>query len=238
VNRSAELEMMDLPGQPRELLADDLRNLRVFNRYLGGHRNVLRGVARLVRAERLQSFSLLDVGTGCGDVPSAIVRWAKSHGVSARIVALEREAVSVDEAAEQTRGSSAISLLRGDAMAPPFGAACFDFVLASQFLHHFPDDQIITLLRGWARLARRAIIVNDLVRHPLAYHGIRWLTKTFTRNPMTRTDGPLSVARACTIAEWRELFRRAGVGKVSIEWALPFRVLGILSIQKIEHEHL
>jgi ubiquinone/menaquinone biosynthesis C-methylase UbiE len=210
-------------------LAEDLRNLRVINRYLGCHRNVLRGVARLVRAERLQNFTLLDVGTGSADIPGAIVRWAERNGVGARVVALEREAVSVDEAAEQTRGSSAISLLRGDAMAPPFGAACFDFVLASQLLHHFPDDQIIALLRGWARLARRAIIVNDLVRHRLAYHGIRWLTKTFTHNPMTRTDGPLSVARSCTIAEWRALFCRAGVGKVSIEWALPFRVLGIIS---------
>lgn len=231
MNRSAELEMMDLPGQPRELLAEDLRNLRLINRYLGCHRNVLRGLARLVREENLQKFSLLDVGTGSGDIPGAIVRWAQCNRVTARVVALERDAVSVEEAAQQTRCLGEISLLRADAMIPPFGAASFDFVLASQFLHHFPDDQIIALLRTWAGLARRAIIVNDLVRHPLAYHGIRLLTRGLTRNRMTRTDAPRSVARACTLAEWRALFRRADVGKFRVERALPFRVLGMISLQ-------
>ena len=51
MNRSAELEMMDLPGQPRELLAGNLRDLRILNRYLGSYRSVLGGLARLVREQ-------------------------------------------------------------------------------------------------------------------------------------------------------------------------------------------
>ena len=228
MNRSVELEMMDLPGQPRAVLADDLRNLRVINRYLGCHRNVLRGLARLVRAGNLQQFSLLDVGTGSGDIPRAVIRWTRRNGIRGRVIALERDPVSVEESAQQTGGFGEISLLRGDALMPPFGAASFDFVLASQLLHHFSDEQIVASLRAWARLARRAIIVNDLVRHPLAYHGIRLLTRAFTRNPMTRTDSPRSVARACTIPEWRELLRRADIGPFRAEWALPFRVLAVI----------
>jgi len=140
--------------------------------------------------------------------------------------------VSVEEAAQQTRKLPEITVIRGDGMSPPFGAASFDFVLASQLLHHFSDAQIIAALRTWARLARCAIIVNDLVRHPLAYQGIRLVTKAFTRNEMTRTDGPRSVERACTISEWRELFRRANIGKFSVQRALPLRVLGVISISR------
>ena len=232
MRRSAEPEMMDLPGQPRQLLTEDLRNLRVINRYLGCHRNVLRGLARLVRTNKLQAFSLLDVGTGSADIPEVIVGWARRNHVTARITGLERDTVSVEQAAEQTRNFPEITLVRGDGMSPPFGAASFDFVLASQLLHHFSDAQIIAALRMWARLARCAIIVNDLVRHPLAYHGIRLVAKTFTRNEMTRTDGPRSVERACTISEWRELFARANIGKFSVQWALPFRVLGVISISR------
>jgi len=160
------------------------------------------------------------------------VRWARRNHVRARIAALERDGVSVEEAAQQTRKLPEITVIRGDGMSPPFGAASFDFVLASQLLHHFSDAQIIAALRTWARLARCAIIVNDLVRHPLAYQGIRLVTKAFTQNEMTRTDGPRSVERACTIAEWRELFRRANIGKFSVQWALPFRVLGVISISR------
>jgi ubiquinone/menaquinone biosynthesis C-methylase UbiE len=231
MKRSTEKEMMDLPGQPKELLADDLRNLRVINRYLGGYRNVLRGLARLVNEQKLDRFTLLDIGTGSGDIPTVIARWARQRQITARISGLDREAATVAEAVDQTRSFPEITILRGDATAPPFGARSFDFVLTSQLLHHFKDEQIIALLRNWARLARRGIIVSDLVRHPVAYHGIRLLTTAFTRNLMTRTDAPLSVRRACTISEWRELLRRADVGRLRVRWMFPFRVLALISLE-------
>ena len=228
MNRSAELEMMDLPGQPPELLIDDLRNLRLINRYLGCYRNIERALARLIDPKTTRRFSLLDVGTGSADIPALIARWAQRRQVAARISALDRETVTVEQAAVQTRGYREISLLRGDAMNLPFRAASFDYVLASQLLHHFSDEQIIAAIRAWARLARRAVIVNDLVRHPLAYHGIRLLAKSFTRNEMTRMDGPRSVARACTVDEWRALFRRADVGRFDVIPAFPYRMLGLI----------
>ena len=177
MNRSAELEMMDLPGQPRELLAGNLRDLRILNRYLGSYRSVLGGLARLVREQNLRSFTLLDVGTGSADIPAAIAQWARRRNIAARIDAVERDFVTVGQAMDHTKSLGEIAIVRGDALAPPFRSGSFDFILASQLLHHFPDEQIIALLRTWARLARRAIIVSDLLRHPLAYHGIRLLTQ-------------------------------------------------------------
>src|SRR5690348_17871972 len=106
MRRSAEPEMMDLANQPRQLLTEDLRNLRLINRYLGCHRNVLRGLARLVQTNKLQTFSLLDVGTGSADIPEVIVRWARRNHVRARIAALERDRVSVEEAARSEEHTS------------------------------------------------------------------------------------------------------------------------------------
>ena len=125
---------------------------------------------------------------------------------------------------------SEISVVRADAAAPPFAPASFDFVLASQFLHHFSEEKNIALLRTWSSLARRAIMIADLVRHPLAYYGIRCLTHLFTRNIMTLTDAPLSVQRAFTPAEWSELFRRAAVGSFQLIPVFPFRILARLDV--------
>jgi ubiquinone/menaquinone biosynthesis C-methylase UbiE len=188
----------------------------------------LRALADELNGQSLRGFSLLDVGTGNGDIPATIARWARRRNLAARISCLEHEAVTVEAAADQTRAFSEIKLVRGDASRPPFAPASFDFVLASQLLHHFADEQMVTLLRTWARLARRAIIVSDLVRHPLAYHGIRLLTKAFTRNIMTRTDAPLSVRRALTIEEWRAVLREANVGRFRVDWALPFRMRALI----------
>jgi len=232
MNRSAALEMMDLPGQPRQLLLDDLRNLRAINRYLGCYGNVLRALAGALRRHGKREFTLLDIGTGNADIPAAIVGWARRRKLTARLSCLEREAVTVEEAAGQTRALPEIKIVRGDALRPPFRPESFDFVMASQLLHHFPDEQIIGLLRTWATLARRAVIISDLVRHPLAYHGIRLLTQCFTRNIMTRIDAPLSVRRALTIEEWRAILREADIGRFNVERALPFRVRAIIWLER------
>jgi SAM-dependent methyltransferase len=232
MKRSTEKEMMDLPGNPKELLVEDLRNLRIINRYLGGYRGVMMGLKRLVRKDRMSRFSLLDVGTGSADIPKVIVRWARSQGVAARVVALEPEPVTAAEAAHQTRQWPEITVIRGDGMAPPFQAASFDFVLASQMLHHFPEDRIIALLKTWSGLAGKAILVSDLVRDPLAYYGIRLITRLFTRNQMTRFDGPLSVRRALTLKEWRELFREAAVGRFRVDPIFPYRQMTVISVSR------
>jgi SAM-dependent methyltransferase len=262
MKRSQQKEMMDLPGQPQELLAGDLRNLQIINHYLGGYRSVLCGLDRLVGGGKLNRFSLLDVGTGSGDIPARIIHWAQQHSIKASIVALEPEPVTARLAAILTQQANppfipplqrlpsavipakagiqagkegdsprcGISVVRGDAIAPPFRPASFDFVLASQLLHHFSEDKIVSLLRIWSKVARKAIIVSDLVRHPVAYHGISVITKLFTRNVMTRTDAPLSVQRAFTFAEWRDLFRCADIGPVQLLPVFPFRVLALLSL--------
>ena len=230
MQRSCELEMMDAPVVSPGLLIDDLRNLRLLNRYLGNYRNVRLGLARLVGEQK--QFSLLDVGTGSVDLPRTIVQWARSAGLRAKVSGLEANRIAAAQAAEQTRSFAEISLLRGDAAALPFGPATFDFVLASQVLHHFSEERIIELLRHWSAVARRGIIISDLIRHPLPYYGIRLLTRLLTRNVMTLTDAPLSVQRGFTMVEWKKLFDRAAIGSCEVHWAWPFRLLALITVGK------
>jgi len=219
--------MMDVPGNPAHILEEDLRNLRTINRTLGAYRGVLWCLELLANERELTSFSLLDVGTGSGDLPAAIVRWARRKGISAKVVGLEPNPVAAEVARRLTRDFPEISIVRGDGAHPPFSPSCFDFVLSSQLLHHFSEGEIVALLKAWSSFARRGILVNDLLRHPLAYYGIRLLTCLFTRNEMTRVDAPLSVRRALTMPEWQALFRQAGIGQFQLFPFFPFRVLGL-----------
>lgn len=230
MKRSDEAEMMDLAGNDPGLLAEDLFNLRILNRCLGGSRSVLLAVQRLLCREPLKRFSLLDVGTGSADIPATMLLWAKRQRVEAKIVALEAEALTARIAANRTRQFDEITVVRGDAGAAPFLPKTFDFVVASQFLHHFSEAKMIELLQRWVKLARRAIVVSDLVRHPVPYHGIRLLTRLTTRNVMTLKDAPLSVQRALTVEEWSALFRQAALGPVEIFSVFPFRIAAVVSL--------
>jgi len=231
VKRSCEKEMMDLGGNTPDLLADDLHNLRILNRYLRGRRCVMLALQRALRREGLNRFSLLDIGTGSADIPAAILAWCKRTGTGARIVGLEADPTTARIAARRTRQSPDITIVHGDAAAPPFLPGSFDFVVASQVLHHFPDETIVELLLNWSKLARKAIVISDLIRHPLAYHGVRLLTFLTTRNIMTRTDAPLSVRRALTFKEWRDLLRRAAIGPIEIFSVFPFRVAACVNLR-------
>lgn len=230
MKRSHDKEMMDAPDNPPALLEEDLKNLRLFNRYLGGYRGVEAMLAELVRQQSLKNLSLLDVGTGSADIPGRIVRWCRRRGVGVKIVALDRDPVTAKVAAERQRHRREIAVVRGDAADLPFTPRSFDFVLASQFLHHFPEEKVVAMLKHWSRLARRAVIVSDLVRHPLAYYGVQVVARLLTRNIMTITDAPLSVKRSFTLAEWRELFRRAANGKFQLRPVFPFRITARLEV--------
>ena len=230
MKRSLEREMMDQPELPAGLLEDDLRNLRIINRSLGAARGALGCLTAYVEKNRPAGFSLLDVGAGSGDIPARIARWARRKGVSARIVALERNPVAAQAARRFTSNWPEISVLHADGFAPPFSPGAFDFVFVSQVLHHFSEDEIVRLLRTWAGLAQRALLVSDLVRHPVAYYAIRLLTG-FSRNVMTRMDAPLSVRRAYTLGEWREIFRRADVGAFDLDLLFPFRIFASFSLK-------
>ena len=230
MKRSLDMELMDVPGQPPEVFEENLRDLALLNRYLRNHANVIGAFEYLIGTRNAKDFSLLDIGTGSADIPLNLASWAAARDVHVRIAALEYASVAAQQARERTRETAAIAVLRGDGAALPFRRNAFDYVLASQLLHHFTEDKIVALLRTWAQIARRAIIVSDLVRHPLAYHGIRLLSCLCTRNVMTRTDAPLSVRRAFTQAEWRQIFHRANVGSFKLRRAFPFRILAIIEV--------
>ncbi len=230
MKRSYEKEMMDLTGNNPALLAEDLRNLRLLNRYLRGTRSVMLALWRVLGREPLGQLSILDVGTGSADIPAAILARAKRCHVAAKIVGIEADPVTARIAVNRTDRQGEINIIQGDAGAPPFSPGTFDFVIASQFLHHFSEAKILELLKQWAKLARRGIVISDLVRHPLAYHGIRLLTRLTTRNLMTRTDAPLSVRRAFTFNEWRDLLRQADIGPVEMFSVFPFRMAAVVRL--------
>jgi ubiquinone/menaquinone biosynthesis C-methylase UbiE len=230
VRRSYEKEMMDLTGNSPDLLADDLQNLRMLNRYLSGSRSVMLAWQWGLAREPQKSMSVLDVGTGSADIPAAISAWAKRRNIAAKIVGVEANPITARVAATRTKQFADINIIHGDAGALPFSPGSFDWVVASQFLHHFSETKIILLLKQWAKLARRGIVVSDLVRHPVAYHGIRLLTKLTTRNIMTLTDAPLSVRRAFTLKEWRELLCQADIGPVKMFSVVPFRMAAVVQL--------
>jgi len=107
----------------------------------------------------------------------------------------------------------------------PFRARAFDVVVCSTMLHHLDWQQGITLLHNMAAVARYGVVVSDLVRSWLHYYAARLVLSVIPCNHVTRHDGPLSVLRAYSVGEVREMARLAGLAQVHVSTALGYRLL-------------
>ena len=74
------------------------------------------------------------------------------------------------------------------------------------------------------RVARRGVVVNDLVGAWIGLAGAWIVGYVATRNPITRHDAPLSARRAYMRAELLQLAACAGLQPVAIDGWLGYRV--------------
>jgi len=100
-----------------------------------------------------------------------------------------------------------------------------DFIISSLFTHHLTDREIVKFLCWMDRHATRGWFINDSHRHPLPFFLIRYATRLLRFGPMVQYDGPISVARAFTAADWRRVVAEAEIPaeRISINWFFPFR---------------
>lgn len=200
-------EMMDLPDIAPEALREQLRRLEQINRWFGGHAAVRAVAGRLFRRKRLR---LIDLATGFGDHPRRLCLRAGKQGLDLKVFAVDRHAETLRMARAATPSGLAIHFVQADVTRLPFKDGAADAALCSLALHHFSEEDAVTVLREERRVAREAAIVIDLVRGRLAYAATWLLTQLWMRDEATRHDGRLSVRRAFTPDEFRSLAARAG----------------------------
>lgn len=219
--RSAELELMDVSSFSEAELHLALAELEAINQNLDGYTPSIDGVKSLL-PPGTRSATLLDVGTGGGDVAIALAEWAKSAGIDLAITAIDIEPMTVAYARERCREYGSIQVEERDLHGLPADQR-FDVVHSSLALHHFRGLAAAEALRAMCAHARIGVVVNDLHRHPLAYHAIRLLTRLFAKSPMIRHDAPLSVLRGFTRDELLEAASLAGVLAPRLRWRWAFR---------------
>lgn len=214
-------ELLDGPLDPRTLAAN-LRDLARINRGLGGAGLSWRAVGPLLNERPTgEHLKLLDVGTGAADIPHALRRKTADRDPTLEIVATDvrPEIVSI---ARETAGPAPIFEVRlapADHIDEQDGS--FDVVHASLVMHHLEPPEAIELLREMARVASRAVIINELDRGQGWLIAAKLLTRLTTRNAYTRHDGPLSVRRAYRPNELTQLAARAGLVEEARYWARP-----------------
>src|SRR3954470_23572816 len=204
---SSELELMDRPQPVSAELESDLANLRQLNLFFGSYALVSKFLRRWInRGDRMR---VVDLATGSGDIPRLVVDYARRVGAQISVDAVDRQAATLEIARRLSASYPEIGFHPGDIRTWE-SAEGYDIVLCSLVLHHFGEDDAVTVLRHARELSRGRVLIADLRRGLLASAGVFLLTATLFRDPMTKFDGRMSAARAFSFSELRELAERAG----------------------------
>ena len=207
-------ELLDTDaGTPAEIRGS-LRDLRFFNSRFGGVRATTHLIGQVAGQTGARSLSLLEVAAGTGYVAGRTRSRLRRHGIELSTTLLDRSRAHLNG-----NERSVVA----DARALPFADASFDLVGSNLFVHHLEPEELLNFVREGLRVCRLAVLINDLIRHPLhlllVYAGF-----PLYRSRLTRHDAPASVRRAYTVEEMRALLARAGASRLQFSRHYLFRM--------------
>jgi SAM-dependent methyltransferase len=213
--RRTQPELLD---QGLGTLADVRANLNEMwrlNCYTGGVSALLSHLLpRLKHANG--HIRIADLGTGSARLLLYLARWSRQHDMLLESYGLDVSARNLRIARENANDQAGIYLLQADGLALPFAPNSVDYVVSTLLLHHLEPDALITLLRHTFERARCGIIMSDITRAALSQIGFRLIQPVIAPHPMTLHDGIVSIQRAYTPDELRDLAQQAGLGQVRI----------------------
>jgi hypothetical protein len=165
-----------------------LRDIGRVNRWFGGVATTQRMVERAAQVSGTKHLSLLEVAAGSGEVPELVRQNLARRGITLDLTLLDRARSHLP------RGNQASTNHAGQSPG----------VVAD----HLDEQQLAQFAREGLRVSRCALLINDLIRHPLH------LALAFAGFPLMRSrvawlDGLTSVRRAYVPDEIRSMLASA-----------------------------
>lgn len=217
--RRYEPEVLEGDDVDPRIVLRSLRDIGRSNALFGGRMAVLAEMKDLFPQFSSEGFTLLDIGTGLGDVPASVARAAARRGIMVRTIGIDRVAML----AEQSRSNVTYAIC-ASGLALPIRSQSVDIAMCSQVLHHFRGNDARALLREMNRVARIAVVVSDLRRSWIAAAGFWVASFPLGFHRVTRHDGVVSVMRGFTAKELVDTVYDAIGIRPKVRCRLGFRV--------------
>lgn len=213
-------ELLDHDGGSAAEVEASLRDLGMINRWFGGIATLRAMLERVAAESGRRELSLLDVGAASGDVATQAGKQLRARGILVRPVLLDR-------AASHLMPANGTRRVVGDAQALPFADSSFDLVACSLLAHHLEPGELAHFVDEAQRVARLAVLINDLRRHPL-HLALVYAGFPLYRSRITRHDAPASVRRAYSPTEMRAILSNTRTARAEIQRHYLYR-MGVIA---------
>lgn len=210
-------EILDSFSCPVHLAQAALTVLGRINRWFGGVTTTQKMVECAARVTGVNRLSLLEVASGLGEVPALVQRRLASRGITLDVTLLDRALSHLPRSSNGKTPAAERRQVVSDALALPFPDGAFDLVSCNLFAHHLNAHRLAEFVREGLRVSKRALLINDIVRHPLHLASV-YASYPIMRNRIAWLDGLTSVRRAYLPEEIRSVISAASGS------AIPMRI--------------
>lgn len=221
--RSDAIEIMDDLNCSGPVVSQTLRELEFINQWLGGNAVTLNGLNKVLSRCSRPKLKIGDLGCGGGDMLMLISQQLKKKNITGDLLGIDANPNIIAYAEQRTKSEASIHYKALNIFSEEFRKENFDLVFATLFFHHFTRKELVELFSHLKHVTSCGIVVNDLHRHPLAYHSIKFLTRMFSKSDMVKNDAPVSVHRGFLRNELTEILSAAGITNYTLSWKWAFR---------------
>lgn len=187
-------EILDSDACPPGEVQAALKTIGRINRWFGGVATTGKMIERVAGATQANRFSLLDVAAGAGEQLDIVRRNSARDGITLDTTFLDFAHSHLP------RGNHSVV---AEALRLPFADNSFDLVSCNLFAHHLDSRQLQLFLQEAFRVCRRAVLINDLIRHPL-HLALVYASCPIMKSRVAWLDGLTSVRRAYLPEEIRK----------------------------------
>jgi 2-polyprenyl-3-methyl-5-hydroxy-6-metoxy-1,4-benzoquinol methylase len=225
--RSDKQEIMDDMDYSGDILYDSLDKLAKINQWLGGNKVTINGLKKVLKdTNKSEIITIIDLGCGGGDMLREVSRFGKKNGYQFLLLGIDANKYTVNYAEELSKNYTNIEFKGLNIFSEDFKNLEYDVVLATLFLHHFKEDELLSLLEPMLKKAKLGLIINDLHRHKLAYYLFKLLCITISNKTIIE-DGLTSVLRGFKSGELKAISEQLKAN-YQIRWKWAFRFQWIL----------
>src|ERR1035437_3461559 len=217
MQRSNIKELADNYTGEIEVFYSSIEYFQKTNKYLGNYFFIKKFLEKFINTK--EYMSILDYGTGIADLPRFLDKWLNKIKIPHKIFGVDNNTTVIQRARDMSKDYENIKLFHKTNIENLTGR--YDIIILSQMFHHLEKAEASNLLRNLYKITNKRIIISDFIRSKLSYWIIKTIVYITTTNYINRVDGPISILRAYSDKEIKEILNNAEIKKYKIYNIFP-----------------
>jgi 2-polyprenyl-3-methyl-5-hydroxy-6-metoxy-1,4-benzoquinol methylase len=147
---------------------------------LGGNKLTLLGVKKLINESlKIQEITIVDIGCGNGDMLRALAEYGLQNNIKFNLIGIDANNFTIEHAKNLSLQYDTIKYQCEDIFEQSFKELKYDIAICTLTLHHFKEQEIMSIMASFYENARLGIVINDLHRSKVAYRLFQGLCFVF-----------------------------------------------------------